>query len=151
MNSTDESVQSVVSAVKRITALRKYGAAERPGDPASVQQEVIDATIALDRAVYDIFEIPEAIRVAIGDYYAWYEKPRPGFDMESDGAAVLDIPSPAPVFPASQASRLRDLQELAVLRDLSESEADELCALAMEWQQAYIAHDRRALNKNSLS
>ena len=150
-NSTDESVQSVVSSVKRITALRKYDAAERPGGPTSVQQAVIDETIALDRAVYDIYGIPEAIRVAIGDYYAWYEKPRLGFGMESKGAAVLDIPSLAPVFPASEAARLGELQELATLRDLSESEADELRALAMEWQQAYIAHDRRALNTNSLS
>ncbi len=148
MNSTDESVQSVVSAVKRITALRKYGAAKRPGDQASSQQAVVDATIDLDRAVYDMYAIPETIRVAIGNYYRWYDKPRPGFDMESGGAAVLDFPSPAPLFPASQASRLRELQELAALRDLSESEADELRALAMEWQQAYIAHDQRALNEN---
>ena len=151
MNSGDESVRSVVSAVKRITALRKYGTSERPGDLASVQQEVIDATIALDRAVYDIYGIPESIRVAIGDYYAWYDKPRPGFDMDSDGTTALDIPSPTPVFPASQASKLRELQELAVLRDLSESEADELRALAMEWEQAYIAHNRQALITNSLS
>lgn len=151
MNSADESVRSVVSAVKRITALRKYWTSEGPGDLASVQQEVIDATIALDRAVYDIYGIPEAIRVAIGDYYAWYDKPRPGFDRDSDGTTVLDIPSPASVFPASQASRLRELRELAVLRDLSESEADELLALAMEWEQAYIAHNRRALITNSLS
>ena len=107
INSTDESVQSVVRAVTQITALRKHKAAEREGGPTSAQEGIINATIALDRAVYDMYGIPAPVRQAIGDYYTWYEKPRLGFDTDSWESARVDLPPPPPVFPEPQASRLR--------------------------------------------
>ena len=146
-DSDDESVQQVVEAAERITTLRRHNSNERENIPSYIQEEIMQATVALDQSVYDLYRIPDPIRKAVGDFYDWYEKPRPGFDVYFKEAIVFDFPSPTSIFTGIQASRLRELQELMLDRDLSNSEADELDHLVARWQEAYIAHDQLILDK----
>ena len=150
-DSDDGSVHLVVKAAERIITLRRHCSLERESIPSHIQEEIIQATIALDHSVYDLYEIPDPVRKAIGDFFNWYEKPRPGFDVHLKEAFVFDFPSPTSIFTETQASRLRDLQELMIDRDLSKSEADEHAQLVAGWQDAYIAQDQLILNKKAHS
>ena len=150
-DSDDGSVHLVVKAAERIITLRRHCSLERESIPSHIQEEIIQATIALDHSVYDLYEIPDPVRKAIGDFFNWYEKPRPGFDVHLKEAFVFDLPSPTSIFTETQASRLRELQELMIDRDLSKSEADEHAQLVAGWQDAYIAQDQLILNKKAHS
>ena len=150
-DSDDESVHLVVEAAERITVLRRQYSPERESIPSYIQEEIIQATIALDQSVYDLYGIADPIRKAIGDFFDWYKKPRPGFDVYLKEAFVFNFPSPTSIFTEIQASRLRDLQELMIDGDLSKSEADELAQLVAGWQEAYIAHDQLILDKKAHS
>ena len=150
-DSDDESVHLVVEAAERITALRRQYSPERESIPSYILEEIIQATIALDQSVYDLYRIADPIRKAIGGFFDWYEKPRPGFDVYLKEAFVFDFPSSTSRFTEIQASRLRDLQELMIDGDLSKSDADELAQLVAGWQEAYIAHDQLILDKKAHS
>ena len=142
---SDESIQPVVKAVNRIATLRGQYITGDVEIPHYDEQELIRATLELDQAVYDLYNISDSIRNEVGYFYHWYEKPRPGFEVYPKGTLAFSLPSPSSIFSESQASRLRGLQELKGERDLSDLEERELDDLATEWEEAYIAYNRLAL------
>ena len=150
-DSFGEGVRPVAEAAERISTLRRQYSTEREIIPGYIQEEIIQATIALDQSVYDLYGIPGRIRKAIRDFFDWYEKPRPGFDKYLEEPSVFDFPSPTSIFTEIQASRLRDLQELMLDKELSGSESKELDQLVASWQDAYIAHDQLILDKQDHS
>ena len=144
---SDESIQPVVKAVNQITTFRGQYISGNADIPQSDQTELIKATLELDQAVYDLYEISDSLRNEVGYFYHWYEKPRPGFEIYPKGTLAFSLPSPDRIFTGQQASRLRKLQELRQEEELSESEEQELDDLATKWEKAYIAYNRMALDQ----
>ena len=146
---SNERIQPVMKAVNQITTLRGQYIIGDADIPPYAREELIRATLELDQAVYDLYKISDSIRNKVGYFYHWYDKPRPGFDVHPGGTFAFSLPLPETTFTASQASRLRELQESKIDRDLSEFEKKELDDLVTKWEEAYIAHNQLALDQKN--
>ena len=144
---SEENIQLVVKAVNRITMFRGQYLTGNADIPQYDEWELIKATLELDQAVYDLYEISDSLRNEVGYFYHWYGKPRPGFEVYPEGTLAFSLQSPDTIFTGQHASRLRKLQELRQEEELSESEEQELDDLATKWEKAYIAYNRMALDQ----
>ena len=146
VNWSEHELQKIEELAGRLSFLRQE-LAGNPSERKALLQQVEEATLELDEAVYDTYQVPEEVRAEVSDYLVRHGKPRPGFDRPLLKEREIKIAEPDKVFTEDHGQRMIALLEARKQRDLSQEETDELEILVARWEKAQVLSSTRELSR----
>ncbi len=134
-------VESIAKELKELWSRKSSGGVSL--------QRLVEGTLDLDDAVFDLFGVSNETRLALGEYYQWRAKNRPGFQEPCIRIPkVQDIK--AERWGPTDRARLRELLDAAQAGTLSDQEKSTLHNLLGRWESVSLQTARKGTSPSGM-